>query len=115
MQDSKSSRQQKRKSRSEAENENLPKSKKPCPAPVNKEKLGKPKGSVIEKILESKYWPLPPPIFCAFERKYLIKWKETKDGLALDDTLEREEDIVKELNEFWEEERKKTNYNFKKP
>ena len=107
MKDSKSSRQSKRKSRSETENENLPKSKKSCPAPVNKEKLGKPKGNVIEKILEAKFWPLPPPTFCAFEWKYLIKWKETKDGLALDDTWECEEDIVKELNEFRKEEERK--------
>lgn len=104
MKDSKSSRQQKRKTRSEAENENLPKSKKSCPVPANKEK---PKGNVIEKILEAKFWPLPPPTFCAFEWKYLIKWKETKDGLALDDTWECEEDIVKELNEFRKEEERK--------
>ena len=107
MQDSK--RQQKRKSRSEAENENLPKSKKSCPAPVNRENFKKPKGNVIERILEHKFWPLPPPTFCAFEYKYLIKWKETKDGLAFDDTWECEEDIVKELDEFRKEkERKRT-------
>ena len=92
MQDQK----QKRKSRSEDESENLPKSKKPCPRYNLRER----KGNVIEQILERKFWPLPPPIFCAFEMKYLIKWKESKYGLALDDTWERKEDITKELEEF---------------
>ena len=96
MQDQKSPRQQKRKSRSEDENENLSKSKKSCPRYNLRER----KGNVIEKILERKFWPLPPPTFCAFEMKYLIKWKESKYGLALDDTWERKEDITKELEEF---------------
>ena len=60
------------------------------------------KGNVIKEILERKFFPLPPPTFCAFEIKYLIKWKESKYGLALDDTWERKEDITKELKEFWQ-------------
>ena len=73
--------------------------------------LRKRKGNVIEQIVEQKFWPLPPPTYCAFEMKYLIKWKETKYGLALDDTWECEEDIAEELKEF----RIKNNRNFTKP
>ena len=102
MQDQKSSREQKRKSRSEDESEKLPKSKKPCPRYNLRER----KGNVIEQILERKFWPLPPPTFCAFEMKYLIKWKESKYGLALDDTWERKEDITKELEEFESKEKR---------